>query len=360
MRMRQITAASMQEALRIARKELGDEAVMLETRKLTGGRGVTVVFAVDEREHDLFAEQAPEAVAVAPAAAVHVARAASRPAPLAPAATVVAPGAKPASAYEILERELRNQGLPEALQQELLEMAQATKTPPGDAQDAAELLLTKGLAAHLQFQPIETGAQQYPPRALMFVGPYGAGKTTALAKIATQLRMAKKNVVLITTDTEHLGAADTLEHLSAILQCPLHVISKRALLRELVKQSIGDAWVLIDSGGVNIYEFQQMKALGEFAGLQGIEPILVCAAGMDGREAEEMAGVFSFLPIERMLISRTDATRRFSSVFAALKAGGYALCNMTHSSKPSEAAVALSAPALARLMLRGARERGSQ
>ena len=32
---------------------------------------------------------------------------------------------------------------------------------------------------------------------------------------------------------------------------------------------------------MNIYEFQQLKALGELAGLQGIEPILTCPAGMD-------------------------------------------------------------------------------
>ena len=43
--------------------------------------------------------------------------------------------------------------------------------------------------------------------------------------------------------------------------------------------------------GANIYEFAQLKALGEFAGLQGVEPILTCAAGMDSAKPLKTASV---------------------------------------------------------------------
>ncbi len=129
------------------------------------------------------------------------------------------------------------------------------------------------------------------------------------------------------------------------------------LLIHHLESLIDRAESLIHRCKLLFYEFKELKALGEIAGLQGIEPILTCPAGLDANEAAEMASVFSFLPIERMLITRTDAVRRLSGVFAALSASGYAMCNMSSSAAPSDACTALSPAGLSRLMLRHVRER---
>ena len=55
MRMKKISAGSVQEALALARKELGEDAVLLETKKNATGKGVTITFAVDEPDEQLFA-----------------------------------------------------------------------------------------------------------------------------------------------------------------------------------------------------------------------------------------------------------------------------------------------------------------
>ena len=370
MRMKQISAPTMQEALNLARRELGDEAVLLETRKLAGGKGITVVFAVDEEDPNLFmrdeaddeAADAAFARSIIPPAAPLLKpqpKPANKPTKVAPPAATSKPSSGTHPALELIAQALQAQAAPPAIIENILQTARAKKLPAGTLIDIAENALADALTKQFQYKPIQTAEKNYPNRALMLVGPNGAGKTTAIAKLATQLTLAKRRVVLISTDTERMGATETMQGLSDILKCELHVINKRALLRELVKQSLGEAWVLIDSFGVNIYEFKQMKALGELAGLQGIEPILTCQTGMDAQEAEEMAGVFSFLPIERILVTRTDATRRLSSIFAVLNAGGYALSNMTGSSSPTDACIPLSAPALSRLILRRARERAT-
>ncbi|MBX9726556.1 MAG: hypothetical protein K2X09_04750, partial [Rickettsiales bacterium] len=108
------------------------------------------------------------------------------------------------------------------------------------------------------------------------------------------------------------------------------------------------------------YEFAPMKALGEFASLQQVEPILTCPAGMDADEAQEMASVFDFLAIERMIVTRLDAVRRLKSVFTAVATGGYAFSNLTNSATPTDSCQPLTPIALARLMLRHERERQSQ
>jgi flagellar biosynthesis protein FlhF len=191
----------------------------------------------------------------------------------------------------------------------------------------------------------------------MLVGPHGAGKTSTLAKLATELTLAGEHVVLISTDMERLGGAEALQKVAEILKCDFYACEKRQQLKILLQQYLGKAWVLIDSAGANIYEFAQMKQLGEFAGLQGVEPILTCPAGMDADEAAEMASVFDFLSIDRMLITRLDAARRLKSMFTTITTGGYALAGYTHSAIPSDALQSLTPIALSRLMLRHARER---
>mgnify|MGYP000408537438 CR=1 FL=1 len=63
MKLKRISAGSIAEALTIARRELGDEAVLLETKKAAQGKGVVVTFAIEAVDEPLFAvdeiEEAP-------------------------------------------------------------------------------------------------------------------------------------------------------------------------------------------------------------------------------------------------------------------------------------------------------------
>jgi flagellar biosynthesis protein FlhF len=341
--MKQITAPTMQEALQIAKKELGEDAVLLNTHK-TNGNSITVVFAVNEIAPINFADLPDDDIEPMPAT-VDIKRAST-------AGTVVSH-----PAFPILREALRYHAVPDDLSVSLMKQVQSQHIPAGELYDVAEKLLAEALGKLLVFKPIATAAAIPPARVLMLVGPHGAGKTSAIAKLATELTLHKRRVVLISADSERMGALDTLQGLAELMKCECRIVDSRNDLKEIVKQYIGQAWVLVDSTGANIYEFKQLKALGELAGLQGVEPILTCPAGMDREEATEMAGVFSFLPIERMIVTRLDSTRRLGSLFAAMTAGGYGLANLSQSASPSEACLPASAPALARLMLRQARER---
>ena len=341
MRMRHINAATMQEALQIAKRELGDDAVLLETKK-NGAQGITVVFAVDDEEPVSFDDidfSVPEPVFEPEIPLPATARDISHP------------------VHELLREAIAYHAVPAPLATKLLTRMAGQHIPPGALIDVAETMLAEALGALLVFKPLATAAVIPPSQLVMLVGPHGAGKTSAIAKLATELTLHKRRVVLISADNERIGATDTLQGLAELLGCECQIVDTRAELKDVVKQYLGQAWVLVDSAGANIYEFKQLKALGELAGLQGVEPILTCAAGMDREEAQELAGGFSFLPIERVVVTRLDAARRLGSLFAVLTAGGYGLANFSQSASPSEACLPASAPALARLMLRQIRER---
>jgi flagellar biosynthesis protein FlhF len=349
MKMKRISAATIQEALATARRELGEDAVLLETKKSTNPKGVIVTFAVDEPEEPLFNDDARF----------------DSPADILPFSPGIARATTARAeinhpAIDLIQQALAYHGLPEGLSNRIMLTLNKISLKPDSLIEVAHTALADALSETIAFKAIATATKIPPERALMLVGPHGAGKTSAIAKLATELTLQKQKVVLVSTDLERMGGTDSLLKLSSILGCPFHVCESRAQLKALLPEHQNKAWVLIDSTGANIYEFTPMKSLGELASLQAVEPILTCPAGMDADEATEMASVFDFLAIERMIVTRLDAVRRLKSVFAALTTGGYALSNLSNSARPSDSCQTLSPIALARLMLRHERERLSQ
>jgi flagellar biosynthesis protein FlhF len=347
MKMHKISAASVQEALATARRELGEDAVLLETKK-SAGKGVIVTFAVDGPDEALFDEDIYGNAADILPFSPEISR------PSSAKVEINHP------AIDLITEALAYHGVPEALKNRLMTSLHKITLKPDSAIEVAQMALADALTTNIPFTPIASATKTPPERAIMLVGPHGAGKTSTIAKLATELTMQKQKIVLISTDMERMGGTDSLHKLAGILKCEFHIAESRAQLKTLLLNHQGKVWVLIDSAGANIYEFAPMKLLGEFASLQGVEPILTCPAGMDADEAQEMAGVFDFLTIERMIVTRLDAARRLKSVFAVLTTGGYALSNLTNSAVPTDTCQPLSPIALSRLMLRHARERMSQ
>ena len=345
MKMHKISAHTIAEAMTKARKELGDDAVLLETKKVP--KGVLVTFAIDQRDEALF--EVEEEFYGSPADILPFSPDIPKP------ATAKFEINHPAS--DLIVAALDYHSVPEPLRGRLLLTLDKIRLKPDSLLEVAQNALADALAENIKFQAIATNAKTPPAKAIMLVGPHGAGKTSTLAKFATELTMQKQHIVLISTDMERMGGTDSLQKLAGILKCDFHVAEKRSELKTLLTTYQGKAWILIDSAGANIYEFTPMKAIGEYASLQGVEPILVCPAGMDADEAQEMASVFDFLSIERMIVTRLDAVRRLKSVFAVLSSGGYALSNLTNSAVPTDSCQPLSPIALSRLMLRHVRER---
>ena len=90
------------------------------------------------------------------------------------------------------------------------------------------------------------------PKVVFFIGPTGVGKTTTLAKIASQLVLEKKyDIGLITTDTYRIAAVEQLKIYSNILNLPLKIAySESDLFNSLRGFSEKDV-VLIDTAGRN-------------------------------------------------------------------------------------------------------------
>ena len=122
--------------------------------------------------------------------------------------------------------------------------------------------------------------------AVFFLGPTGVGKTTTIAKLASEFKLNKGlKVALITADTYRIAAVEQLNTYAGILDVPVSVIfTPEELVEALNKYSDYDL-ILIDTAGRShrnteqVGELEQLLEVTEKAELDiNIEKYLVMSA----------------------------------------------------------------------------------
>lgn len=85
---------------------------------------------------------------------------------------------------------------------------------------------------------------------IFFIGPTGVGKTTTIAKIASTLKLSKKvKVALITSDTYRIAAVEQLKTYANILGIPLKVVYSSDEMGKTIEELENYDLVLIDTAG---------------------------------------------------------------------------------------------------------------
>lgn len=339
MRIRTFHAATMKQAMELIREELGESAVILSSNKNSLGKGVSVTVAQDSDEED------------APPPSTIPTR---TPSPT-PHKTPATPSQKTSSArpnttaYHMRDRDMEDALdtgcalMPDYIIRDMEETLYRHGTggqftdvmlnalrhipPPRDTSpESVRYILAECLRQTCRFLTIpytQTGLR------MMTVGTPGAGKTLMIAKLAARIVQAGQHVHVITTDIKRAGGIEQLASFTEILGVELHIANTRAELKTLLTRIPANDRVLMDSAGANPYDYQELKELSEFAGLMGVEPVLVFPAGGDPAEAAEIAHAFSFLGVERVIITRTDLARRYGSLLTAAHAAGLAFSYIT-------------------------------
>lgn len=266
----------MGEAMQQMRETLGEEAVIVATHELADR--VRVTAAADMTDADLAGLLAPE-----------------------PAAPVRA----------TIEACLAYHRVPAALTAALLaELAHAHAADPAAA-------LAQVLEARYRFSPLGFPAM----RPVVLVGPPGAGKTAAVARLAAQARVGGHEVRVLSTDVARAGG---LAQLGTLLE-PLGLEPASAAgpeeLGRLVAIAEAAAGLLIDSTGTNAFNGGEVAALAERLRAARAEAVLVLPAGLDVEDSVEIAGNFAALGARHLIVTRLDAARRLGGVLAAADMG---------------------------------------
>ena len=174
------------------------------------------------------------------------------------------------------------------------------------------------LAAVFTFGALPLACDAAP---LLLTGPPGAGKTLTVARLATRLTLQGRPPLVITADGRRAGAAEQLAAFTRVLGLPLLVADEPvALSRALARRQDG-APVLIDTPGLNPFDAAEREELAGLAAAAAATPVLVLPAGLDPAEAADLAAAFAAIGTTLLIVTRVDLARRLGGMLAAAATG---------------------------------------
>lgn len=331
MRLKSFYAKTMTEAMQMIREALGEDAIIVATREENGGRSVRVTAAIDQMDDGPAFEIAPKP---------RTTRRAGAGVPQDYLQYDAEEDAEDAI-NEVLTDTLLRHGFPSDISDNVLSTAAMSGMP--DPQSAMRAALEHNFA----FAPLPLKSH----KALMLIGAPGAGKTLATAKLAARAVMAGRKAAVISTDTIRAGGVEQLEAFTKLLQIQLKKARNSKELRAHLETTRDCDMVLIDTGGCNPFDVDDMRGLAGLMDTGAVEPIMVMAAGGDAEESAEMARCFAVLGVQRLMPTRLDIARRLGGLFAAAGRSGIAFSEASNTPMVADGIVTLSAQSLSNLLL---------
>ncbi|MFO0698033.1 MAG: flagellar biosynthesis protein FlhF [Nitrospira sp.] len=164
------------------------------------------------------------------------------------------------------------------------------------------------------------------PAIGLLIGPSGAGKTSAVAKLAAYYRLEqRKSVALITFDTYRETAVEQLRRYAKIIGVPFAcAMSARQVQAGLRRHAQMDL-VLMDMPGIAPADLELANELRRLLKHDPITTHLVLPASTRAREACRMMSCVRALPQLRLLFTKLDETESWGTMFEVAHATGVPL-----------------------------------
>ena len=175
---------------------------------------------------------------------------------------------------------------------------------------------------------VESCVQIAPPiaavagtrRVVALVGPTGVGKTTTVAKLAANFKLAHGlRPGLVTVDTYRIAAVEQLRTYAEIIDLPLAVANAPGEMRRAIDE-LGDVdLVLIDTAGRSPRDEVKIRELADFlAAAQPDEVHLVLSAVAGERSLRAAVERFAVAQADRLILTKLDEADGLGGVLAVL------------------------------------------
>lgn len=152
------------------------------------------------------------------------------------------------------------------------------------------------------------------PKVVVFLGPTGVGKTTTIAKLASDFVVEqKKKTALLTTDTYRIAAAEQLRTYAQILEVPFRVIYSPEELMQAVDDFSDYDYILVDTAGHSHQNAEQLQGMKEY--LDALEEkkrktqnFLVLSATTKYKDLLKIAGNYKEIASYQLIFTKLDET----------------------------------------------------
>lgn len=154
------------------------------------------------------------------------------------------------------------------------------------------------------------GRFSYNKKYLNVVGPTGVGKTTTLAKIAAKAVLQdQKKVAFITTDTFRIAAIEQLKTYAKILNVPVEVAYSIKDFKEALERLSDYDFILVDSAGRNFRNPLYVEQLNQVIDFnEQMETHLVLALTSKYRDMKKIIEQFQLIEIDKFIFTKFDET----------------------------------------------------
>ncbi len=146
----------------------------------------------------------------------------------------------------------------------------------------------------------------------VFVGPHGSGKTTSLLKLASHyIVQEQKDVAIITTDLQKVGAVEQLRVFSRILNVPLYVVRNVRDLNQKIQELSSCDKILIDTQGMNLgnmEELEVMQSLSQVDSIRNKRIHLVVSALAKSSDLGALLKRFRVSQFNDLIVTNIDQT----------------------------------------------------
>jgi len=319
----------MEEALKAAKMELGDDAMLVDSKRLEtppdGRSRLEVIFAASAAPPPPPKAGAPQAVASAAESIAGLRRFRGELTSLLdtldrrPDAARLEPLTPARPQLDALRARLLLSEVPPLATDDMLRVCrpvlEGLVLRAGGSDEEMERAVLPLVSAEWRHVPADHAKTS---GILAFAGPAGAGKTSAIAKLAFRLGVSQgRPVSVLSVDNLRIGASDQLAHLCALLGVPFQSLEYSGALPAAVAAHEHRGLILIDTPG---YGPTQMDVMAETAGqlnrIEGIVCHLVLPATLRHSDMQRHYCRYAAFSPSRLLFTRLDETQYFGPAWA--------------------------------------------
>ncbi len=143
---------------------------------------------------------------------------------------------------------------------------------------------------------------------ITLIGPTGVGKTTTIAKLASrQVLFQRKKVGFLTADTFRIAAIEQLKTYATILNIPIEVVESPDQLKQSLMNLKNCQMIFMDSAGRNYLEEEFIEEINEFLS-QALkqENHLVLSMTSRWKDMKQIVEKMKSVQIDRVILTKWD------------------------------------------------------
>ncbi len=332
MKIKRFKAKDMHEGMLMIKRELGNEAIILSSRKVKdvdGSSVMEITAAVEKKEtkpepKGLFAKEKYLSPTI--------------------------PNEK-SSQVKNLSNKLNKHGLTGDIQHKIDTAVEAFTGSGFSDFDALDMVLGKMVPFTTSVKALERG------KIHVFVGPTGAGKTTTIAKLAVQKKMERYTVGMLSFDNQRVAGfeqlnifADALKENCFLLQDPKDFMAASV--------SLGPKdFIFVDTTGFNPFKPKQLtylKSLIEQLG-ENVDVHLVLPCTMNAEEMSYIPATVECLHPKTVIFTKIDETARLGGLANVAAMSGLQVCFATNGTNVPQNIIELDSAILAKELMKSPR-----